>query len=306
VAESPFIAAAGRVEPVSEEVTIASQLPGRLAAVPVEEGDRVRRGQVLAVLVNEDYRARVEFAEAQLRLKEAELRRVVNGARQQERLEAAAQVNAAKAVLDNARAEMERRRGLHRSGDLSRAEAERAGREWQVAQARYDAAVQRSSFVSAEAREDERERAEADVAAAGAQAREARAMLEKTFIRSPLTGVVLRKHRRAGESVSDSFDTPIVAVADSSRLRVRADVDETDIAKVRAGQRAYVTADAFGDRKFWGRVARVGQVLGRKNVRTGEPTERVDTKILETLIDLEDAGLPAGLRVNAYLLVNES
>ncbi len=45
-----------------------------------------------------------------------------------------------------------------------------------------------------------------------------------------------------------------------------------------------MTADAFGDRHFPGRVVRVGQILGRKNVRTDEPTERVDTKILETLI----------------------
>lgn len=309
-AEAPpapaVIAAAGRVEPVSEEVTLASQLPGRLAAVSVEEGDRIRRGQVLATLVNDDYRARVQFAEAQLNLKQAELLRVRNGARRQERREAAAVVIEAKAVLENAHAEMERRRALHASGDLARAEFERAEREFRVAQARVEAAVQRSSFVSAEAREEDRRRAEAEVASAAAQLREAQAMLEKTYVRSPLNGVVLRKHRLAGESVSDSFDTPIVTVGDSSRMRVRADVDESDVAKVREGQRAYVTADAYGDRRFWGRVVRVGQILGRKNIRTDEPTERVDTKILETLVELEDAGLPAGLRVNTYVVVNES
>lgn len=301
---SPLIAAAGRVEPVSEEVTLASQMPGRLAAVPVEEGDRIRRGQVVATLVNEDYRARVQYARAQLQLKEAELRRLLNGTRDQERREAEAAVVEAKAVMENARAEMERRRTLHQSGDLSRSEFERAEREFRVAQARVEAASQRSSFVSADARDDERLRAEAEVASAAAQVREAQAMLEKTIVRSPLTGVVLRKHRRAGESVSDSFDTPIVTVADNSRLRVRMDVDETDVAKIQTGQKVYVTADAYGDRKFWGEVVRVGRVLGRKNVRTEEPTERVDTKILETLVDLEDASLPAGLRVNAYVVVN--
>jgi multidrug resistance efflux pump len=206
--------------------------------------------------------------------------------------------------MENARAEMERRQSLHQSGDLSRSEFERAEREFRVARARVDAAVERSSFVSADARDDERLRAEAEVASAAAQVREANAMLEKTFVRSPLTGVVLRKHRRAGESVSDSFDTPIVTVADNSQLRVRMDVDETDVAKIRAGQKVYVTADAYGDRKFWGEVVRVGRLLGRKNVRTEEPTERVDTKILETLVDLEDTNLPAGLRVNAYVVLN--
>ena len=64
-----------------------------------------------------------------------------------------------------------------------------------------------------------------------------------------------------------------------------------------------MTADAFGDRRFAGRIVRVGQMLGRKNVRTDEPTERVDTKILETLVELDDGReLPLGLRVQAFIL----
>ncbi len=134
--------------------------------------------------------------------------------------------------------------------------------------------------------------------------KEAHALLEKTFIRSPVSGVVLRKQRRAGESVSDKDDTPLVTLADDSRLRVRVEVDETDVAKVRVGQRACVTAAAYGDRKFLGRVIRVGQVLGRKNVRTEEPAERVDTKILETLVELDPGQrLPLGLRVDTFLEV---
>jgi hypothetical protein len=81
------------------------------------------------------------------------------------------------------------------------------------------------------------------------------------------------------------------------------DVDETDVSKVRVGQGAYVTADAFGKQKFWGRVVRIGQQLGPKNVRTDEPTERVDKKILETLVELDQGGdLPVGLRVDAFIV----
>jgi HlyD family secretion protein len=71
---------------------------------------------------------------------------------------------------------------------------------------------------------------------------------------------------------------------------------------VTAGQQAWVTADAYGDRRFAGTVLRVGEVLGRKNIRTDEPGERVDTKVLETLIDLEPGTrLPVGLRVDAFI-----
>ncbi len=304
---SSMVAAPGRVEPVSEEFKIGAEIGGKLREVSVEEGDHVQRGQVIAVLENADFQARVASAEAQLSEREAELRRVVNGARGEERREALAAMRQAEAVMSNAQVEAERRRKLFRQGDIAREEADRAEREYRVAKARYEETGERHALINAVAREEDQARAEADVALARARLREARAMLEKTFVRAPLTGVVLHRHLKTGESVSpESADPAIVTVGDVTTLRVRADVDETDVGKVQTGQRAYVTADAYGERKFWGRVLRIGQVVGKKNVRTDEPTERVDTKILETLIEL-DAGqqLHPGLRVNTYIVTAE-
>lgn len=305
-ASANTIAAPGRVEPLSEEIKIGSEMAGKLRAVLVEEGDRVRRGQVVAVLENDDYRARLASAEAELELKEAELRRIRNGARPQERDEASAQVREADAVLENTRSAWVRRQALLRSGDLSRMDYEQAEREYAVAQARHQAALQRHSLINDTAREEDLARAEAAVRLARARVEEAQAMLDKTNLRSPLDGVVLRKYANSGESVKDTSEPPILTVGDVKVWRVRVDVDETDVAQIRPGQRAYVTADAYGDRKFWGRVVRIGQILGRKNIRTDEPTERVDTKILETLVELKDGqALHAGLRVTAYLLIEE-
>src|SRR5919205_1935924 len=80
-----LIAGPGRVEPVSEDIKLGSELSGKLKSVNVEEGDVIHRGQVLAVLQNDDYRAQVASAEAQVRAKEATLEKVLNGARTQER-----------------------------------------------------------------------------------------------------------------------------------------------------------------------------------------------------------------------------
>ena len=81
------------------------------------------------------------------------------------------------------------------------------------------------------------------------------------------------------------------------------DVDETDVDRVHVGQKAYVTADAYGKQKFWGHVVRVGEQLGPKNVRTDEPSERVDVKILETLVELDKGvELPVGLRVDTFVV----
>jgi len=300
-----LIAGPGRVEPVSEDIKIGSELSGRLKSVNVEEGDAIHRGETLAELENADYRAAVESARANLIAKQAALRKVINGARRQERDEAWSSVNEAQAVLEDAKSELHRRQELFKAGVVSREELDRYAREADVAKAKYDAAVQQHALVEDHAREEDRSLAEADVKLAQAQLEEAQAKYEKTFIRSPIDGTVLRKHHRAGESVSNSSTTPdpILTVGDRKTLRVRVDVDETDVSRVNVGQRAFVTADAFGSRKFWGHVVRVGQQLGPKNVRTDEPTEKVDTKILETLVELDSGShLPDGLRVDAFIV----
>ena len=300
-----LIAGPGRVEPYSEDIKIGSELSGRLKSVNVEEGDRIRRGEVLAELENADYRAQVESARANVAAKEAALRKVINGARHQEREAAWSSVSEAKAVMENAQSELRRRQELFSAGVVSREELDRFAREADVAKAKYQSAVEEHSLVDDRAREEDQSLAEADLQLARGQLDEAEARYEKTFIRSPIDGTVLRKHHRSGESVSNSSTAPdpVLTIGDRNVLRVRVDVDETDVSKVHAGQKAYVTADAFSKQKFWGRVVRVGQQLGPKNVRTDEPAEKVDTKILETLVEL-DAGsrLPDGLRVDAFIV----
>jgi HlyD family secretion protein len=300
-----MIAGPGRVEPSSEDIKIGSELSGRLKVVNVEEGDAIQRGQVLAQLENADYRAQAESARANVIAKEAVLRKVINGARRQERDAAWSSVSEGKAVMENAKSELRRRQELFSAGVVSREELERYAREADVAQAKYEAAVQQHALIDDRAREEDQSFAEADLKLAQAQLDEAQARYDKTFIRSPIDGSVLRKHHRSGESVSNSSTVPdpVLTIGDRKTLRVRVDVDETDVSKVSVGQRAYVTADAFGKQKFWGHVVRVGQQLGPKNARTDEPMEKVDTKILETLVELDPGShLPDGLRVDAFIL----
>ena len=136
--QAPVVAGPGRVEALSEEVRVSAQVGGRLQAVLVEENDRVRAGQVLAVIANEDYRARVASATAQLRLREADARRIHNGARDQERRDADAARREAEAVLSNASADLTRRRDLFKDAVISRAELDKAEEQAGVARARVD------------------------------------------------------------------------------------------------------------------------------------------------------------------------
>lgn len=332
---SDLVAAPGRVEPVSEEIEVGAEIPGKIKEIRAEEGERVQSGQILAVLVNDDFTAQVAAAKtqidslnaqrgsAQARLQEAqaELRRIINGARSEERREAKAGVDQADAQLENAQREVERRRKLFANGDIPREELDRAERDLRVTLARKQELTERFNFVNAKARDEDVDKAKANVSYAESSLREidarlkeaqtkideAQARLEKTFIRAPISGVVLRKRMQVGESITpENPNSSIFTIADTSVLRVRVDLDETDVAKAREGQKAFVTADAYGDKKFTGRVVRIGQILGKKNIRTDEPKERIDTKILEVLIELDGGQtLPTGLRVDSYILISE-
>ena len=115
-----LVAGPGRVEPYSEDIKIGSELSGRLKSVNVEEGDSIHRGQVLAELENADYRAEVESSRANVLAKQAALRKVINGARRQERDEAWSSVNEGKAVMENSQSELHRRQELFAAGVVSR------------------------------------------------------------------------------------------------------------------------------------------------------------------------------------------
>jgi HlyD family secretion protein len=261
---------------------------------------------VVATLENADHLARVRAAEANVAIAKAGLDRVINGARPAERAEAAAAVREAEALLVRAERELNRQQGLAQKRLGSGQDLDNATSEQEVGRARLARAREHLAVVDAPAREDERAKAEAEVLLAEARLAEFQAIYQKSFVRSPIDGVVLRRIRRAGEQVTELGDTPILAVGDISRLRVRAEIDEADINLVRLGQQARIEADAYGDRHFKGQVARLGNLMGRKRVLSEDPGERQDTRVLEVLIDLEaDTQLPAGLRVDVFIAIGE-
>ena len=329
-AAQKVVVAPGVVEAISEEIEVGTEIPGKLKRVLVEEGEQVLKGQTIAVLENSDFQAQISTAKAQIetlrRQKEtsearileskAERARIFNGARPEERREALQTYEQTLPNVEQAKREVTRREKLYTSGDVSREELERAKRDLDALQKQSNATREKYNVVNADARRDDLQKADAAILLAEnqmneydamireaeARVRTAQANLEKTIIRAPISGVILRKRLKDGESVSPENQTGIISLADVSAIRVRVDLDERDVAKVRANQTAYVTADAFGERKFQGKVVRIGQILGRKNFRTERPTEKVDTKILEVLIELApDQKLPLGLRVDSFI-----
>jgi HlyD family secretion protein len=189
-----------------------------------------------------------------------------------------------------------------------------------AAKADLDAATARSGISSLTAKRaeelahdgaisrDERDRSvsQANIDRAGVdQARsklvEAQARLAELSIKAPSAGTILKLSVRAGEYYSPESGS-LVTLGNLSKVRVRLDIDERFIGSVFVGQGGYVVVEAYPDRKFPGRVVDIAQRMGRKNQRTDDPTERIDTKIREVVMELSEGGdLVPGLRATGYL-----
>ena len=296
------VSAPGRVEPVSEERDLAATVTGRIVYVATE-GQKVTAGEIVAEIDNADLRARLDAADARIRIRQSELERLHNGAREEERRAAKAAVTQADAAENLARLVLQRRRPLAKTGVASSETVDRARADFDSAVANRMLLAERLALINGPPRPEDVAIAEANLAMARADADALRAEIEKTRLRSPIAGVVLRRYKAVGETVAVLPPTLIATVGDISKLRVRADVDEADVAKAVVGQTVWVTADAYRDRRFPGVVTKVALSLGQKRIRTDEPTEKLDNKVLQVLIDLTDADrLPVGLRVDVFFM----
>jgi len=293
-----FIAAGGCVEPASEARELAATVVGRLT-MTVGEGDHVSAGDLIAEVENEDLKAQLAAAEATRSARANELARLKAGARVQEISEAKAAVREAEAVAANARTIFERQSALGMKQIVSQEAVERAQAERDAAQAHRDLLAERLALLMAPPRYEDVGIAQANVDKAQEDVRAIKAAIEKTLIRSPIDGAVLKLSRKTGETVTYLPPTLIATVGDTRRLRVAADVDQADWAQITPGMTAWVTADAFSNTRFRGTVARRGEQAGTKKCVSDDPEERYDTKTVEVLIDLEPGvQLPINSRVD--------
>ncbi len=125
--------------------------------------------------------------------------------------------------------------------------------------------------------------------------------VEKTRIRAPSDGSVLNVMAKEGEVAVPSPDDTLLVFGDLTALKVRAEVEERDAAKIHVGQRVVVRADAYPDQDFEGRVNSIAQSLSAPRIATRGPRRPNDVEVLEALIDLD--GLPpllTGMRVDVF------
>ena len=295
------VAGDGVVEPADREIKVAGQVPGRIARILVKEGDHVEAGAVIAELESATERAALAAAEGDLESAKADLLRTSRGLRREDVDAIVADTEGARARAAISLDTLERTEKLAKGGASTPDELDRARRQADADQRALESQEAKKKAALAGSRSEDIVQSRAKVLGAAARRDEANAQLERLTIGAPIAGEILQLKFRAGEYYTPGGDA-IVIMGDTRTLRVRMDVDERDIARVALGANAFATASAFPGRRFAGTVVEIGKRIGRKNVRTDDPTERIDTKILEVVFQLADRqGLVPGLRVVGYV-----
>lgn len=301
------LAAPGRIEGASEVINVGAGADGVIAEIRVREGQRVKVGEVLVVIDRQDLSAELSAARATAESTRQSRARLVRGSRDEERRQAEAEVNAVEAVVRQAKLRYNRYEQLFHKEVISEDQRDEARRNLDVSEANLRAALKHKELVDAPPLPEELERADAEVRAADERVRNVNERLSKCFVKAPISGTVLKTFMKPGETFSTFTPQPIMSLADTSSMRVRAEVDERDLGHIRTGQQVIIRSDAFNGKTLSGRVNRIGSQMGRKKVRTGDPAEKSDRDVLEVFIDLDGAGehLVVDLRVTVQFLKSD-
>jgi RND family efflux transporter MFP subunit len=213
----------GKVE-ASKSVDLAFQVPGLLVKFQGKEGDRVARGQVIAQLRQDEFRARLKTAQGQLDQARAALDALRSGERSEEQLRREAQLRAAEAKLANAKTEVDRYARLVASSAVSRSEYELAETAYRVAQEDQKVAVQIAEKGTAGRREDI-EAQEGVVRGLEGRVAEADLQLKDSTLRAPYNGIIAQ--RLVDEEQTITASSAVVKFQDGEEIDIVVDVPET-------------------------------------------------------------------------------
>ncbi|MBI5199842.1 MAG: efflux RND transporter periplasmic adaptor subunit [Nitrospirae bacterium] len=130
-------------------------------------------------------------------------------------------------------------------------------------------------------------------------------VLEKTIITAPISGKVIHKYLEKGEIINK--ETPLVAVADMERIRINAEVDETDIGRIQIGDSVEVTSDTYPGRIFKGEVQEISDYVGVRKIRPNNPAKNLDMKVIQVKIKLrEKPPFKLGMTIDIRIMPKET
>jgi HlyD family secretion protein len=270
------------------KIQLASKVVGKVAWIGVEKGDRVKQGQVIVRLEDDEYRAQLQQAKGQLQALEARLLELNNGSRPEEIAAAQANLNQAKADQENARVTLERTRNLVKEGVLAKQALDDAQARYDGQTARVTSLQRTFDLVKIGPREELKQQVRGQIEEARGRLAFFETQLSNTVIRAPISGTILERVVERGEFVTTGFVGDrgakgyVVSLADLNDLQVELDINQNDFARLGPKQRAIITTDAYGpDRKYDGMIEEISPEANRQKA-----TVQVKVKVLNPDADL--------------------
>jgi HlyD family secretion protein len=254
------VSASGTVNPVSQ-VQVSSQVSGQIKELFVDFNSEVRQGQLIARLDPQTFEYRVRQATADVDAARASLLSVQANVQQ-----ALAQLVRAQVEHEEAQRDLERKQGLVAQNFISPAEAEKARALVRTLAASVKAAEAQVAVARAQV-----QNAQATIKQREAALQQAMVDVERTQIRSPVDGIVVKRTVEVGQTVAASLQAPelFVIARNLDDMQVEVSIDEVDVSRVNPGQKASFTIDAFAGRHFDGTVAQVRKAaVNNQNVTT--------------------------------------
>lgn len=253
----------------AHKIEVASKVVGRVAWIGVEKGDKVKAGQVLVRLEDDEYRAQVLQQKGQLASLQAKLQELENGSRPDEIARARADVAQAKADLANSKLTLDRTKQLAGDGVFAKQVLDDAQAKYDSDQAKVASLQQTLNLAVLGPRKEEIAQVRGQIEQARGSLDYAQTQLNNTVIRAPVSGTILDRNVEKGEFVTNGFVGDkgakgyLVTMADLKDLQVELDVSESDFPKIGPHQKGIVTTDAYPDRKYQGVIEQVSPEADR-------------------------------------------
>jgi HlyD family secretion protein len=253
-------------------INLNSKVTGRLKWIGVEKGDKVKQGQVLVRLEDDEFRATYDQAKGAYETAKAYLEELQHGSRPEEIQQSQHNLDEALATLANDKLTLDRIKELAANGVVSRQQLDDANAKYQADQQRANSLQRAFELAKIGPRAEEIARAQGALAQAKGQMDYAKAQLDATVMRAPVDGTILDRTAEKGVLITAMFASAAaggpqgspLSMADLNDLQVELDIAQADFGRLGPGQKAIVTTDAYPDKEYDGQIAQISPEANRQ------------------------------------------
>jgi multidrug resistance efflux pump len=297
------VGAVGLVEASSENIAVNVPVQGMVTAVYVKAGDPVSRGQKLFSIDNRDLQAELDLRRSRLSMSQSKLDKLLRSPRPEEIPPTEAKVKEAQALFDDAEVQLSLIESVRDKRAIRDEDLLRRRIAVNTAAARLDQAKADLALLKAGAWQPDIEIARTEVNEAQRQVERVQADIDRTTITAPIDGEILQCKVRAGEyAQAGQLAQPLILMGATARLNVRADVDEQDAWRVKAGASAVASVRGDSGHRYPLRFVRFEPYVIPKKSLTGDSTERVDTRVLQVIFAFDKhAPVYAGQQMDVFI-----